>query len=134
MHSFPKTTDKNNISPPPLTETEQDFCSLPFTKICPFSCRIKRVCLPCDTLFFPASRAVRYNTLHLASKVVCQRDTLWKPRRISPKRLPTQIFRAAAFLQNPNNKQELCTVKSRIAPFIVSSPFLGLRVVPCKPT
>ena len=27
----------------------------------------------------PASRASRYNTLHLASKVVCQRVPLWKP-------------------------------------------------------
>ena len=45
-----------------------------------FSCCFK---CPCPTRRQPhfrsnADRA--YNTLHFASKVVCQRDTLWKPR------------------------------------------------------
>ena len=55
------------------------FCSFPSAKTCPFSCRVKRAFPSGETLILPASRASRYNTLHFASKVVCQRDTLWKP-------------------------------------------------------
>ena len=34
----------------------------------------------------------------------------------------------------PHNKQALCHPAGSIAPFVVSSPFHGLRVVPCKLT
>ena len=55
------------------------FCSFPFAKTCLFSCRAKRVFPSGEALTFLVSRDSRYNTLHFASKVVCQRDTLWKP-------------------------------------------------------
>ena len=47
----------------------------------PFSCRCKRGAKAPHPAS-PVSRASRYNTLHLASKVVCQRgenSPLWKP-------------------------------------------------------
>jgi len=50
------------------------FCSSPFAKTCPFSCRAKRVFPSGKTLILPASRDSRYNTLHFASKAVCQRE------------------------------------------------------------
>ena len=55
------------------------FCSFPSAKTCPFFCRAKRAFPSGKTLILPISRDSRYNTLHFASKVVCQRDTLWKP-------------------------------------------------------
>lgn len=48
------------------------FCSLPLTNPRPFSCRRKRGAKATHPAS-PVSRASRYNTLHLASKVVCQR-------------------------------------------------------------
>ena len=49
------------------------FCSSPSAKTCPFSCRAKRAFPSGETLILPASRDSRYNTLHFASKAVCQR-------------------------------------------------------------
>ena len=60
------------------------------------------------------SHASRYNTLHFASKVVCQRG--------HPFGNPGQQNRRYAALSGS------------IPPFVVSSPFHGLRVVPCKLT
>lgn len=48
------------------------FC-LSFAKTCPFFCRAKRAFPSGETLILPASRDSRYNTLHFASKAVCQR-------------------------------------------------------------
>ena len=62
----------------------------------------------------PVSHASRYNTLHSASKVVCQRG--------HPFGNPRQQNRRYAALSGS------------IPPFVVSSPFHGLRVVPCKLT
>ena len=45
-----------------------------------FSCRFKCPCLPRRQRHFHGNADRAYNTLHFASKVVCQRDTLWKPR------------------------------------------------------
>lgn len=59
--------------PADTPEIEQDFCSLPFTKTCPLSWREKQLCVPTMHIVFPVSRVSRYNTLHLASKVMCQR-------------------------------------------------------------
>ena len=56
-----------------------EFCSFLSAKTCPFSCRAKRAFPSGEPLILPISRDSRYNTLHFASKVVCQRDTLWKP-------------------------------------------------------
>ena len=56
----------------------------------------------------------RYNTLHFASKVVCQRG--------HPFGNPGQQNRRYAALSGS------------IPPFVVSSPIHGLRVVPCKLT
>ena len=79
-----------------------------------FSCCFK---CPCPTRRQPhfrsnADRA--YNTLHFASKVVCQRG--------HPFGNPGQQNRRYAALSGS------------IPPFVVSSPFHGLRVVPCKLT
>ena len=60
------------------------------------------------------SHASRYNTLHFASKVVCHRG--------HPFGNPGQQNRRYAALSGS------------IPPFVVSSPFHGLRVVPCKLT
>ena len=45
-----------------------------------FSCRFKCPCPPRRQRHFYGNADRAYNTLHFASKVVCQRDTLWKPR------------------------------------------------------
>ena len=58
----------DNDIPAATSESAQDFCSLPFAKTCPLSWWAKRACPLCDTLILPASRASRYNTLHLCSK------------------------------------------------------------------
>ena len=44
-----------------------------------FSCRFKCPCPPRRQWHFHGNADRAYNTLHFASKVVCQRDTLWKP-------------------------------------------------------
>ena len=44
-----------------------------------FSCRFKCPCPPRWQPHFRSNADRAYNTLHFASKVVCQRDTLWKP-------------------------------------------------------
>ena len=44
-----------------------------------FSCRFKCACPPGWQPHFRSNADKAYNTLHFASKVVCQRDTLWKP-------------------------------------------------------
>ena len=45
-----------------------------------FSCRFKCPCPPRWQPHFHGNADRAYNTLHFASKVVCQRGTLWKPR------------------------------------------------------
>ena len=45
-----------------------------------FSCRFKCPCPPRRQPHFRSNADRAYNTLHFASKVVCQRVTLWKPR------------------------------------------------------
>ena len=45
-----------------------------------FSCRFKCPCPPWWQPHFRSNADRAYNTLHFASKVVRQRDTLWKPR------------------------------------------------------
>ena len=45
-----------------------------------FSCCFKCPCPPRRQPHFRSNADRAYNTLHFASKVVCQRDTLWKPR------------------------------------------------------
>ena len=46
----------------------------------PFSCRFKCPCPPRRQWHFYGNADRAYNTLHFASKVVCQRVPLWKPR------------------------------------------------------
>lgn len=60
--------------PTATPETGSGFCSSPSAKACPFSCRAKRVFPSGETLILPVSRDSRYNTLHFASKAVCQRE------------------------------------------------------------
>ena len=45
-----------------------------------FSCRFKCPCPPWWQPHFRSNADRAYNTLHFASKVVCQRVPLWKPR------------------------------------------------------
>ena len=45
-----------------------------------FSCRFKCPCPPRRQRHFHGNADRAYNTLHFASKVVCQRVPLWKPR------------------------------------------------------
>ena len=45
-----------------------------------FSCYFKCACPFLWQPHFRSNADRAYNTLHFASKVVCQRDTLWKPR------------------------------------------------------
>ena len=49
------------------------FLLIPIRKNLPVSCRAKRTFPSGETLILPASRDSRYNTLHFASKAVCQR-------------------------------------------------------------
>ena len=72
----------------------------------PFFCRskrdINRIALPVS----PVSRAGRYNTLHLASKVVCQRGgigPLWKPP-VLPVLALERISAPSPSLQNPKKR------------------------------
>ena len=44
-----------------------------------FSCRFKRPCPPRRQRYFHGNADRAYNTLHFASKVVCQRVPLWEP-------------------------------------------------------
>ena len=44
-----------------------------------FSCRFKCVCSPQRQPHFRSNADRAYNTLHFASKVVCQRVPLWEP-------------------------------------------------------
>ena len=79
-----------------------------------FSCRFKCPCPPRRQRHFHGNTDRAYNTLHFASKVVCQ--------GASPFGNPRQQNRRYAALSGS------------IPPFVVSSPFHGLRVVPCKLT
>ena len=60
--------------PAATPETGSGFCSSSSAKTCPFSCRAKRAFPSGETLILPASRDSRYNTLHFASKAMCQRE------------------------------------------------------------
>ena len=75
---------------PPLPENGQAFCSLPLTKTRPFSCRCKRGAKATHPAS-PVSRASRYNTLHLASKVVCQGGAVAKGGTLPPFGNPAHI-------------------------------------------
>ena len=70
---------KNNLYTCCHFQNRPAFCSFSFAKNCPFSCRAKRAFPSGEPLILPISHDSSYNTLHFASKVVCQRDTLWKP-------------------------------------------------------
>ena len=105
-------------------------CGYPFGTLCPIvrrgmkdgasytpalsSCRFKCPCFPRRQRHFYGNADRAYNTLHFASKVVCQ--------GASPFGNPRQQNRRYAALSGS------------IPPFVVSSPFHGLRVVPCKLT
>ena len=79
-----------------------------------FSCCFKCACPSGRQPHFRSNADRAYNTLHFASKVVCQ--------GASPFGNPRQQNRRYAALSGS------------IPPFVVSSPFHGLRVVPCKLT
>ena len=99
---------------PPFSENRPIFCSFPFAKIQPVFLPEQTGRIKHRPPVSPASHASRYNTLHFASKVVCQRG--------HPFGNPRQQNRRYAALSGS------------IPPFVVSSPFHGLRVVPCKLT
>ena len=60
-------------------ETSPVLASLRHAITALFSCRFKCACPPGWQPHFRSNADRAYNTLHFASKVVCQRDTLWKP-------------------------------------------------------
>ena len=99
---------------PPFSENSPIFRSFPFAKIQPVFLTEQTGAHEAPHPVFPVSHASRYNTLHFASKVVCQRG--------HPFGNPGQQNRRYAALSGS------------IPPFVVSSPFHGLRVVPCKLT
>ena len=99
---------------PPFSENSPIFRSFPFAKIQPVFLTEQTGAHEAPHPVFPVSHASRYNTLHFASKVVCQRG--------HPFGNPRQQNRRYAALSGS------------IPPFVVSSPFHGLRVVPCKLT
>ena len=82
-----------------------------------FSCRFKCPCPPRRQRHFHGNADRAYNTLHFASKVVCQ---------------------GASPFGNPGQQNRLNTSHFPVLDvqplFVVSSPFHGLRVVPCKLT
>ena len=82
-----------------------------------FSCCFKCPCPPWRQPHFRSNADRAYNTLHFASKVVCQRVPLWKPR----------TTKQAEYLALPR-----CLILSFIC--CQQPPFRGLRVVPCKLT
>ena len=61
-------------------ETSPALAALRHTSIALFSCRFKCACPPGWQPYFRSNADRAYNTLHFASKVVCQRVPLWKPR------------------------------------------------------
>ena len=91
---------------PPFSENRPIFCSFPFAKIQPVFLTEQTGAHEAPHPVFPVSHASRYNTLHFASKVVCQRG--------HPFGNPGQQNRRYAALSGS------------IPPFVVSSPFLGL--------
>lgn len=75
-----------------------------------FSCRFKCPCPPRRQRHFRSNADRAYNTLHFASKVVCQ---------------------GASPFGNPGQQnRRYAALSGSIPPFVVSSPFHGLRVVP----
>ena len=90
---------------PLFYENSSIFRSFPFAKIQPVFLRSKRAHKVLHPVS-PVSHASRYNTLHFASKVVCQ--------GASPFGNPRQQNRRYAALSGS------------IPPFVVSSPFRGL--------
>ena len=91
---------------PPFSETSPIFCSFPFTKSQPVFLTEQTGAQKEPPPVSPVSHASRYNTLHFASKVVCQRG--------HPFGNPGQQNRRYAALSGS------------IPPFVVSSPFHGL--------
>ena len=82
-----------------------------------FSCCFKCPCPLRRQRHFHGNADRAYNTLHFASKVVCQRDTLWKPRTTKQAEYPSLSW---------------CLILSLFC--CQQPPFRGLRVVPCKLT
>ena len=78
------------------------------------SCCFKCACPFLWQPHFRSNADRAYNTLHFASKVVCQ---------------------GAIPFGNPGQQnRRYAALSGSIPPFVVSSPFHGLRVVPCKLT
>lgn len=71
---------------------------------------------------FPVSRASRYNTLHLASKVVCQRGDQapfgnpWFCRRVATVRIPAPV---SPPLQNPKKRRRPAPPRADLRRFFV---------------
>ncbi len=81
-----------------------------------FSCRFKCPCPPRRQRHFHGNAGRAYNTLHFASQ----------------SRVPNG---GVAPFGNPRQQnRRYAALSGSIPPFVVSSPFHGLRVVPCKLT
>jgi len=85
--------------------------------------------MPQITARFPAAS----NALALHGGMVFEAATL--AERITHYTLLRKVVcQGASPLGNPNNKWRYAPGEGSIPPFVVSSPFHGLRVVPCKLT
>lgn len=87
------------------------FCSFPFAKPRPFSCRSKCVCPSCDTHIFPVSRADRYNTLHLCSKGCVPKGglrPLWEPLVLSDCGHTSHFCSCALSSKTAKTKANIC--------------------------
>ena len=75
-----RTRDGAFISALSADETSPALAALRHTITTLFSCCFKCACPFLWQPHFRSNADRAYNTLHFASKVVCQRDTLWKPQ------------------------------------------------------
>ena len=80
-----RTKDEDCI-PAATPKIEQNFCSLPFTKICPLSCRKKRLCVH-TTPPFPASAVPAGITHYTLQARLCAKGRL-RPPLETPEKLP----------------------------------------------
>ena len=99
---------------PPFSENSPIFCSFPFAKIQPVFLPEQTGRIKHRPPFPPSATTAGITHYTLLRKVVCQRG--------HPFGNPRQQNRRYAALSGS------------IPPFVVSSPFHGLRVVPCKLT
>ena len=86
-----------------------------------FSCRFKCRCPPGWQWHFYGNADRAYNTLHFASKVVCQRGTLWKPCFV------VVCSHTSSKTQNKRLQSAVRSTAGLTAYFVVSIPGFSIR-------